>query len=307
MALKRGVPTGKFAFEFGSNKAGWIQSLEGGHAVADVVAEKVGPDHIVHKHIAGVKYEDITVNCGTGMSKAFYDWIKASFDRKHVRYDGAIHACDFDGNIVSTLDFFHGLISEVGFPALDAASKDAAKMTLKIASEYTRHKKGSGKADPSGYSLGKGEQKKWSPANFRLTIQGVTCTHVNKIEAITLKQKIIDHAIGEKRDYEKEPANLETPNLVVTFSEHTADDWYDWHKSFVIDGKYGQDQEKTATLEYLTSDLSTTLFKLDFHGLGIFKLTPDKVEAGGENIRRVKAEMYCEEIKFAYSGGSTWA
>jgi len=304
---KRGVPTGKFAFEFGGTKAGWIQSVEGGHAVADVVSEKVGSDHIVHKHIAGVKYEDITVNCGTGMSKAFYEWIKASFDRKHVRHDGAIHACDYDGNIVSTLDFFHGLISEVGFPALDAGSKDAAKMSIKISPEFTRYKDGSGKVDPSGYSLGKGEQKKWLPRNFRLTIGGLTCTHVNKIEALVMKQKVIEHHVGEKRDYEKEPANLETPNLVVTFSEHTAKSWYDWHKSFVIDGKNHQDQEKSGTLEYLTEDLGATLFKLDFHGLGIFKLTPDKVEAGGEGIRRVKAEMYCEEIKFAYQGGSTWA
>jgi phage tail-like protein len=307
MAGGRGVPTGKFAFEFGGTKAGWIQSVEGGHAVADVVAEKVGADNMVHKHIAGVKYEDITVNCGTGMSKAFYEWIKASFDRQHKRNDGAIHACDYDGNIVSSLDFYHGLISEVGFPALDAASKDAAKMTIKIASEYTRHKKGSGKVDPSGYSLGKGEQKKWLPSNFRLTIAGLTCTHVNKIEALVLKQKVIDHAIGEKRDYEKEPANLETPNLVVTFSEHTADDWYKFHEDFVIKGNNGQDKEKTGTLEYLTSDLSKTLFKLDFQGLGIFKLTPDKVEAGGENIRRVKAELYCEHINFSYEGGSTWA
>jgi hypothetical protein len=47
-----------------SNAGGWIESVEGGHATADVVTEKVGPDHIVHKHIAGVKYEDITVAVG---------------------------------------------------------------------------------------------------------------------------------------------------------------------------------------------------------------------------------------------------
>jgi len=306
MGAKRGYTTGKYAFEFGPNKAGWIQSLEGGHAVADVVSEKLGPDHIVHKHIAGVKYEDITINCGTGMSKAFYEWMKASFDRKHQRYDGAIHTCDYDGNVMSTLDFFHGLISEIGFPALDAGSKDAAKMAIKLAPEYTRYKKGTGKVDPSAYSLGKGEQKKWLPRNFRLNIAGVDCTHVNKIEALTIKQKVVEHAVGEKRDYQREPANVETPNLVVTFSEHTAEKWYEWHKSFVIDGKNTQDAEKTGTLEYLTEDLGTSLFKLDFMGLGIFKLSPDKVEAGGENIRRVKAEMYCEEIKFSYGGGATF-
>jgi len=304
MADKRGYVAGKFALEFGQNKAGWVSSVEGGHATADVVSEKVGPDHIVHKHIAGVKYEDITVNCGTGMSKAFYEWIKASFDRKYQRYDGAIHSCDYDGNIVSSLDFFHGLISEIGFPALDAGSKDAAKMTIKIKPETTRHKKGSGKLE---MNLGKGEQKRWLPRNFRLNIAGLDCTHVNKIEAITIKQKVVEHAVGEKRDYECEPANLETPNLVVTFSEVTADKWYDWHKSFVIDGANDTKGEKTGSLEYLTEDLKSTLFTLDFFGLGLFKLTPDKVEAGGENIRRVKAEMYCEEIKFKYGSGSAFA
>ena len=109
MGGKRGYTTGKYAFEFGPHKAGWIQSLEGGHATADVVSEKVGPDHIVHKHIAGVKYEDITVNCGTGMSKAFYEWIKASFDRKHQRYDGAIHG---SFQMAGALDIGKELVSD---------------------------------------------------------------------------------------------------------------------------------------------------------------------------------------------------
>jgi hypothetical protein len=37
---------------------------------------------------------------------------------------------------------FHAvLISEIGLPAMDAASKDAAKMTIKFTPEYTRSKK----------------------------------------------------------------------------------------------------------------------------------------------------------------------
>ena len=205
------------------------------------------------------------------------------------------------------MDFFHGLVSEVGFPALDAGSKDAAKMTVKIKPEYTRWKKGSGQVKVSDYSLGKGHQKKWLPRNFRLNIQGLDCTHVNKIEAITIKQKVVEHAVGEKRDYECEPANLEVPNLVVTFSESHGESWHQWHDNFVIKGKNTQDQEKSGTLELLTEDLGTKLFTLDFHGLGIFKLTPDKVEAGSENIRRIKAEMYCEEIKFSAPGDGFWA
>lgn len=48
-----------------SQAGGWVQSVqsvEGGHATADVVNEKVGPDHIIHKHIGGVKYENILLD-----------------------------------------------------------------------------------------------------------------------------------------------------------------------------------------------------------------------------------------------------
>lgn len=287
----------RYAFELGGVLGGYLHSVEGGNAVADVVEEKPGPDHIVHKHIAGVKYEDITLACGTGMSKAFYEWIKASFDLKPMRPDGSIKVLDFDSNIISEMDFFHGLLTEIGFPALDAASKDAAELTIKISPEYTRYKKGSGKLE-----IKQAIQKKWLPANFRLTISGLDCTRVNKVEALTLTKKVGARPAGEKG-----VTNLEVPHLVVTLAEATAEKFYEWHRSFVIDGKNGKDQEKNGTLEYLTPDLKEALFELAFHGLGIFRLTPEKLEAGGENIRRVKAEMYCQSIDFKYGAGATWA
>jgi phage tail-like protein len=308
--MDRGYTAGKFALVVGNVSAGWVQSIEGGHVSADVIVEKIGADNLYHKHLAGHKYEDITINCGAGMSKGFYEWLKSSFDRQHKRMDGAIHTCDYDGNIVSTLEFHQALISEMGFPALDAASKDAAKMTVKIAPEWTVHSHGDGKrVDPSGFSLGMGQQKQWAPANFRINIDGcaTACKKVNKIEALALKQKVVENPHGaQPHATEKEPAHLETPNLVITMAQSHADEFYDWHKSFVIDGRNGQAEERTGTLEYLTPDFQT-LFTLNFRGLGIFKLNPEKVEAGSENIRRVKAEMYCEEINFAYSGNATWA
>ena len=45
--------------------------------------------------------------------------------------------------------------------------------------------------------------------------------------------------------------------------------------------------EKGGTLEYLTTDLKTTLFTLHFFNLGVFKVSPDKVEAAvGETARK---------------------
>jgi phage tail-like protein len=293
--------------DLGGQFAGWISSIEGGHATSDVVVEKLGADMIQHKHLAGVKYEEITVNCGTAMSKAFYSWIQASMDRKHTRNDGAIITADYNQNEVGRLNFFQALVTEVGFPACDAASKDAAKMSVKFSPEYTRMvtKTGSALQAP----IGKGEQKKWMPSNFRLKLDGLdtACAKINKIEALTIKQKVVEDPVGEHRDYQKVPASVEYPNLVVTFSEAFADDVYKWHEDFVINGNNSQDKEKGGSLEFLTQDLKTTLFTLTFSGLGIFKCTPEKVEAASENPRRVKAEMYCEQITFAPGSGAVFA
>ena len=46
-----------------SRANGWIQEVEGGHATSDI-HEKVGPDHVMHKHIAGVKWQDVIVAAG---------------------------------------------------------------------------------------------------------------------------------------------------------------------------------------------------------------------------------------------------
>jgi len=303
---KRAYTAGKFALDLNGDFAGWVNSIEGGHATADVVTEKLGADLIQHKHIAGVKYEDITVNCGTSMSKSFYEWVQSSIDHKVTRFDGAVINADFNHKEVGRLNFFQALVTEVAFPALDAASKDAAKMTVKFAPEYTRNIQKTGGAIKG--EIGKGQQKKWLPANFKLEIDGLgdACKHVNKIEALTIKQKVVDNPVGEMRDFQKEPAHIEFPNLVITLSEAYADQLFAWHENFVIKGLNDQGAEKNGMLQYLSSDLKP-LFTLEFMGLGIFKCQKEKSEAHSENIARVKAEMYCHQIKFKAEGDAVWS
>jgi hypothetical protein len=113
---------GKIGLNLGKVPAGFLSLAEGGSAVGDVVNEKVGP--FTRKHLAGVKYEDITINSGTGMSKGFYNWISSSVAGGAPQTDGSIVGADTNFKIFTETSFFNALISEVGFPALDAASKD---------------------------------------------------------------------------------------------------------------------------------------------------------------------------------------
>lgn len=296
--------TGAYILELEGKVVGTVSSVEGGYAVADVVTEQLGPDHIQRKHIGNVKYEDITVtmNIGSGMSIELLQWVKDMIERKATRKNGAVVAADFNYKELSRLSFTNAIITEVTFPALDAASKDAAKMTLKFKPEYTRYLFGTGaRIDTKAITV---KQKQWLPANFRLKIDGLdqATSRVNKIDSITIKQKVIENSVGEMRDYEKEPVALEMPNLVISIPEVLGQEFFKWHEDFVIKGNNTDDKEKGGTLEFLAdAKVGKSFMVLQFNNVGIFKLSPDKMEAGSEGIRRIKAEMYCEDIRFSYT------
>ncbi len=288
---------GGYVLELDGITAGWLFSVEGGHAVADVVTEKMGGDYLQKKHIGNVKYEDISLQCSTGMSKALYEWIQASVSTP-VPKNGAIIAVDADGREISRREFHDALVTEIGMPALDAASKDAARMTLRLHPAWTGHD-----TSHAGQPVDAPAAKRWSPANFRLRLAGLdeVAARVNKIEALVIKQKVTENAVGEQRDYEREPASVEVPNLVITFDAGVSETMYQWHEDFAVTGNNGDDQEKAGTLEYLAPDNQTVLFSIDMKNLGVFKVAPDKMEAGAESIRRVKAELYVEAMSFSFS------
>jgi len=275
-----------FGLELGGASAGSLKSVEGGGVSGEVVAEKQGPDGVVRKHLAGVKYEDITVNCGTGMSKAFYGWLSDTLDRRTPRQDGAIVGAD-------RLNFYHGLVTELGFPALDASSKEQASLTVTISPEYTRRVTGKG-AGLSSSGLKGQKVEQWLRSSFRLRIDGLDCTRVRSIDAFTVRQKVSESAVGELRDYATEPPSLEVPNLVVTVAEAFADSFHEWLDDFVIKGNNGSGSEKNGTLEYLSPALRDAHFTLTFRNLGIFRLTP--LSADPRSVRSVRAEMYCEQL-----------
>jgi hypothetical protein len=94
---------------------------------------------VAHKHLGGVEIEAIELRLGLGdAGRSVFEMIPGVLGPKHSRKDGSIVTCAPTGNPSSRLDFFHALVTEVGFPALDAGSKDPLFMTIKLAPETTR-------------------------------------------------------------------------------------------------------------------------------------------------------------------------
>lgn len=300
----RAYTGGHFALDIEGADGGWLFSVEGGMGHAEVLSERCSRDHRVQKHIGAVKYDDITITCGPGMSPGFFHWLKASFEEDdHERKNGAIITADYDYREVTRLTFYEGLVTELGFPALDATSRDMARLTVKISPEYIHFSPASGPCIAGRFPTDSVRAKRWSVRNFRIRIDGIDCRRVAKIEALHLRQRVTEVPFGELGVSCREPTGIEYPNLVLSLPESHADGFFRWYDSFVLKNRCSQSDEKTGTIELLHEDMRTVMCSIDLMQLGIFKITPDKGEAGSEKIRMVKVEMYCEEMKFDLNPG----
>lgn len=305
-AVVRTYTAGRFSVELGGRPAGAVIEFAGGNATADVIKESAGPDKLSKKHLGNVRYEEITIASGTGMSKAYYEWIKQSINRTYVRQDGAIIAGDFNDREVSRLTFTKALITTVEFPAVDGSFKDSLKLLTTLAPEQTRFRTTANGAATNHASAMAGHGK-WMGANFRLRIDGLddATSRANHVEPIGVRVKATQTSVGEMRDFEKEPGEIAYGNLVFTVPEAHAEKLRTWYDDFVVKGNAGDANEKSGTLEYLAPDLKTVFFRLTFNHLGIFRLSPVGAHPNEPTVARVKAELYMESLTFDYPNAGT--
>jgi hypothetical protein len=292
-ALKSGSTGGIFALELDGQIVEALRAMQGGFPKADVISVPAGPSAADKKQNGPPKFQEIAIECNPVMPKPIFDWVSSSLNMTPLRKSGAIITADFNRKEQSRLQFNNAIITEIGFPAFDGASRDAGFLTIKFAPESTTPLGGKG-TDLSG-PLNQKTQRALS-SNFRLTIPGLDCSNVSKIEAFTVKQKVVQDEFGKTRVPLKEPGKLEFPNLSISVAESSAGTFYAWFQDMVLKGKVGDENERPGTLELLDQSMKTTLLTINFHHLGIFGFAPESADSAAEKIRRVKVEMYCEQI-----------
>src|SRR5688572_28264778 len=152
---------------------GFCSAIDGGHFKSDEIKYMAGHDHyLVGKHPGRPKFEDISLTVGMATSKSFWDWVKASLNNEPERRSGAVVAFDYKMRERQRRTFKHALISEIGFPGLDASSKQAANLTLKFSPEILTWDSPSGNKNQGGPGYGNNEmekQKRWLACNFRFS------------------------------------------------------------------------------------------------------------------------------------------
>jgi hypothetical protein len=290
MPGQRSYAAGHFSLELDGKNVGPLHSASGGDAFADVVATP--SKFFAKKTVSGVRYDPFTLELGFAMSQPLYDWMAAALTGAVTAKSGAVVEADAAGTVRARREFSGAVISELGFPAADGASKQPGYLVLKLTPEQVTSKKGSGKvALPAA-----AKQKLWTSSSFRFELGGLDTTKVAKVEAFTVKTNVAS-PVEELRRARTRATPLDFPNLRVSLAAASAQSWSDWFDDFVIAGNATDKHEKSGTLRFLAADLKQELGQVRFLNVGIFKLAGEPAAATA--VKRMAADLYCERLELS--------
>ena len=274
-ADQRTYTAGRFALDIDGVSCGALAGVDGGDLDGDVILDAVGEDYIQRKHIAGVKYEDFTLQVGSGMAKPMYQWIKNSFDGKIERRSASIRSGDSSWNERSNRHASQAYISSVTIPALDGASKETGYLAVDLSCDKVAT------LQPSGQPIQAAKQKAWLCSNFVVEIDGVDTSRVATIDSFTWKCDV---------DADGVAFVLSVSDIGVTFPRSSLASWQHWYDGLIA----GSNDERQGALTLLGAGHGgVCTFSLS--NLGLYRLSSVPGAAG-----RVKAEMYVEQLGYSF-------
>jgi T4-like virus tail tube protein gp19 len=265
----------RFFLELDGQACGFLDSVDGGDVVGEVVAEGAGGEHFVKKHLGQVAPRPIAMRFGLGLAPALYAWMADAWAGKQAARSGRIVFVDSTLQLVREVAFESATITSVTFPKLDASSKEALLFGVVLDLEAARPQKGSGKLSAASPKL-----KQASASGFRVEIDGL-----NGDRAVSVDSFTVEIADGAPIDF---------PGLRITLSETGAETWQRWHEDFVVEGKNDDGMEKSGALVLLDPAMKP-IGRVTLAGLGIRRLSFPAPE-GTEAVARVVAELYCEQM-----------
>jgi tail tube protein gp19 len=286
---------GHYTLELDGAPAGLLQNVEGGDMKAEVHSGGTGGPY-ANKRIGQLEFSPFRFQVGADMAPSFYDWITASWDAKVPRRHGAVLMVDASSQVTERREFRDAVLTETSFPAFDTSSKDPAYISVRMEPEQIRTSKGSGSVPAAPKT-----QRPWTVNSFRLDIAGLDCSRVQKIEPFTVKQAVKNVSLGDQRVPTKEATLLTFSDVVVTLPNAAADTWQAWTKSFLVDGKNDDSQEKIGDLILLGPDAKAEIARIHLFGLGIKSLAR---QTAANQPGVLVATMYCERAALEWKGGA---
>ncbi len=280
----------RYLLELEGKLAGRLFSFSGGMAVAEIATMRSGDPGHETKRISSVKIEDMVLECGTGMSRTFYDWVGSIATASQMRMSGAVITLDTHSKPISRLEFYDALVASLELPELNKSRKDAV-MTVSIKPEITKFERATGTQKLGVYTSALA--KTWHVNGFRLAIDGIDCKHVTRVGplkiGVTVKIAAPDASRGQLVRVGMNFSNFSL-ELPVAFS----DGFLKWHKQSLYEGR--TDQSKKGAIEFLAPNSSEVYFEVALEGLGIVAIT--------QRAPSLLVELYYEGMTFKAGKGA---
>jgi len=277
-----------FALEIDGRFAGNLSSFDGGDPIADVV-ETPRAGAATDKSIRNARFDDIVVTTSfpEGLLGA---WVTAFLEGKAAQHDGAVILLDLNRRPLRRVEWKGGALFSVAFPALDGRVNEAGQLTIAIRPAVVKEVGGGGQA------LSLAKVRSWRAANFSLSMPGINCARVMRIEPLVVTQTYLEPPSG--RDG-AQPGPVHVSDLVVTVSQTGASDFALWAQDFIVAGNNSESHEKDATVHYLAPNMRDEVASLSVMSTGIFGVDHDSEAVGVASIARVKFSMYAKQVRWA--------
>jgi hypothetical protein len=279
-----------FVLEIDGKHAGELSTFDGGGAFAEVIEtpDTGGP---TDKSIGNTQYDDIVVTCPfpDGTLAA---WVTAFLEGKAPEHDGAVIQLNFNRQPVRRLEWQKGAIFSVAFPGPDVTEFNQARhVTIAIRPTTTRDIGGGGQV----FTPPQLQAKAWWAGNFALSMPGIDCTRVIKVEPIVVTQTYLAPASGRGAP---RPGPVHVSDLVVTVQQTGVSDFVRWAEDFIVAGNNTKSHEKDATVRYLAHNLRDDVRRLNVLSTGIFRVDHLSQTSGLANLTQVKFSMYAEQLQW---------
>lgn len=296
MATARTVTPGqRLMLTLAGVACGFVEAVDGGGIVADVVEEKVGSSPgVTSKAVGSVAYEPLTVDVGFGLAHDVYDWIAATWSGMFTPKECSITTADAQLNAKWEQQCHNARLTGVTLGPVDATSKDVLRLSLEITAERVQDAPASGTVAAAAATV---KPKQLLAAHFRLELDGVDCTGVRRIDPFTVQLQVVEDTTGTLREPGLVPAKLAFPNLAITLNDNAAAaSWWSWATDFLVNGNSSSAKEKNGAIVFLAPDLKTELARVQLHGVGICGLRHGRRAANAEAVPTLIAELYCEAM-----------
>jgi len=280
-----------------------LRGLSGGAITAEVLTVNTPGNYATKQHGLPT-YEPINLDVNLNMTSYLFAWIADAWNANQKRLNGCVLFSDQAGKPISELQFLDGVISEVTIPLCDVNSAATTPVSVVITPRATRQVQGAQTTISASASHGSA----WSSHSFILDINGLNCLGVTRIEPFTVKQEMnLKKVVDEKGVEVVLPiaGRASFPNLKITLTEHSAQSWRDFAKDFLIKGNSGQNAEKDGFLRFTKEPPSSApIAMIHLYNIGICKVGPAPLDANGEGLGKVVAELYCERMELLGPNGA---